>query len=363
MARVLHALGHDTLVTGLRRRRHRPGRSAPTSPRPGIRQAFVEPCRRRPGVRSPSCPKRRIGDRLFNEPGPRCPSEDWAAFAGRFHELAARAAVVVLSGSLPPGPARRRVRAADRRDRDAGDPGHLRHRRCSRAPPRARAWSSPNAERARRVTGARRPARGRRAGCVPAARARSSSRSAPTACSRSPATACWRAARAGIRYRQPHRRGRRRAWPRSPRAAAGTPWPDLLADAVALSAAAVARPLAGDVDLTTYRRLRRRRRGGTRCSPRPQRSSAPREAGRGVGAFNVIQLEHAEALVAGAEAAGAPGRAADQRERGALPRRAGALAVATLAVARARGRRSRCTSTTRPPPRSCARPCGSASAR
>lgn len=31
-----------------------------------------------------------------------------------------------------------------------------------------------------------------------------------------------------------------------------------------------------------------------------------REAGRGVGAFNVIQLEHAEALVAGAEAAGAP---------------------------------------------------------
>jgi fructose-bisphosphate aldolase, class II len=30
------------------------------------------------------------------------------------------------------------------------------------------------------------------------------------------------------------------------------------------------------------------------------------EAGRGVGAFNVIQLEHAEALVAGAEAVGAP---------------------------------------------------------
>ena len=30
------------------------------------------------------------------------------------------------------------------------------------------------------------------------------------------------------------------------------------------------------------------------------------EAGRGVGAFNVIQLEHAEALVAAAEAVGAP---------------------------------------------------------
>jgi tagatose 6-phosphate kinase len=37
--------------------------------------------------------------------------------------------------------------------------------------------------------------------------------------------------------------------------AAGRPWPELLADAVALSGAAVACPLAGDVDLPTYRRL------------------------------------------------------------------------------------------------------------
>jgi tagatose 6-phosphate kinase len=35
-----------------------------------------------------------------------------------------------------------------------------------------------------------------------------------------------------------------------------TPWPDLLADAVALSAAAVAAPLAGAVDLDVYHRLR-----------------------------------------------------------------------------------------------------------
>lgn len=34
--------------------------------------------------------------------------------------------------------------------------------------------------------------------------------------------------------------------------------------------------------------------------------TAARAAGRGVGAFNVIQIEHAEALVAGAEKAGAP---------------------------------------------------------
>ena len=33
---------------------------------------------------------------------------------------------------------------------------------------------------------------------------------------------------------------------------------------------------------------------------------AAAKAGRGVGAFNVIQLEHATALIAGAEQAGAP---------------------------------------------------------
>ncbi|HEV2781580.1 MAG TPA: 1-phosphofructokinase family hexose kinase, partial [Actinophytocola sp.] len=38
--------------------------------------------------------------------------------------------------------------------------------------------------------------------------------------------------------------------------AADAPWPRLLAEAVALSAAAVAAPVAGDVDLPTYRRLR-----------------------------------------------------------------------------------------------------------
>jgi len=31
-----------------------------------------------------------------------------------------------------------------------------------------------------------------------------------------------------------------------------------------------------------------------------------RAAGRGVGAFNIIGIEHAEAIIAGAEAAGAP---------------------------------------------------------
>jgi fructose-bisphosphate aldolase class II len=59
------------------------------------------------------------------------------------------------------------------------------------------------------------------------------------------------------------------------------------------------------------------------------------KAGRGVGAFNVIQLEHAEALVAGAEAAGSPVvlQISENavRYHGALE----PLGLATLAVARA----------------------------
>jgi fructose-bisphosphate aldolase class II len=60
-------------------------------------------------------------------------------------------------------------------------------------------------------------------------------------------------------------------------------------------------------------------------------------AARGVGAFNVIQLEHAQAIVAGAEAAGAPVilQLSENavRYHGAL----GPIGAATLAVARAAG--------------------------
>jgi fructose-bisphosphate aldolase, class II len=62
---------------------------------------------------------------------------------------------------------------------------------------------------------------------------------------------------------------------------------------------------------------------------------AARRSGRGVGAFNVIQLEHAEAIVAGAERAGAPVVLQISENavkyHGALE----PLGLATLAVARA----------------------------
>jgi fructose-bisphosphate aldolase, class II len=70
-------------------------------------------------------------------------------------------------------------------------------------------------------------------------------------------------------------------------------------------------------------------------TPTPEIVGAAAKESRGVGAFNVIQLEHAEALVAGAEAAGAPVilQISENavRYHGALT----PLGLATLAVARA----------------------------
>jgi len=59
-----------------------------------------------------------------------------------------------------------------------------------------------------------------------------------------------------------------------------------------------------------------------------------REAGRAVGAFNVILLEHAEAIVAGAEAAGAPVVLAVSENCVAYHGGLGPLAAACAAVAR-----------------------------
>src|SRR4051794_28327727 len=70
-------------------------------------------------------------------------------------------------------------------------------------------------------------------------------------------------------------------------------------------------------------------------TPTGELVDAAAAAGRGLGAFNVIQLEHASALVAGAEAAGAPVvlQISENavRYHGSLE----PLALATLAVARA----------------------------
>lgn len=97
VARVLHALGHETMVTGL------VGGDTGAAIRTdvlvaGLRESLFEmsgPSRRTVTIVSDGTAT------AVNEQGPDVSISDWADFVGGYHALATRASVVVLSGSLP----------------------------------------------------------------------------------------------------------------------------------------------------------------------------------------------------------------------------------------------------------------------
>ena len=147
----------------------------------------------------------------------------------------------------------------------------------------------------------------------------------------------------------------------------GRPWHERLRHAAALGAATVAAPVAGEFRPQDYlgRWLARGRGGGGPLMPLATMGEIigpARAAGRGVGAFNVIGIEHAEAIVTGAEAAGA--RWCSRSARTAPPTTAPwSPSPGPAWPSRARPRcRSRCTWTTRPAWSWCGRRPRSASA-
>jgi tagatose 6-phosphate kinase len=101
VARILHAMRHDVLATGLA------GGAAGAALRADLAVAGIpeslEPIAGE-SRRTVSVVSRATGQAtLFNEPGPPVTDEEWARLRERVGRLAAGAAVVVLSGSLPPG--------------------------------------------------------------------------------------------------------------------------------------------------------------------------------------------------------------------------------------------------------------------
>ncbi|ROO86984.1 tagatose 6-phosphate kinase [Actinocorallia herbida] len=178
---------------------------------------------------------------LFNEPGPLVTEPEWQAFLTRFRTL--RADVVVLSGSLPPGlPDDAYARLIEAADApvilDADGPALL------HGLPARPALVKPNAQELR-ATG-RTPAQLRALGAQAVAVS-----DGPRGLAVHLADGGWRATPpethgnptgAGDAAVAAFARGLRR----------GTPWPELVADAVALSAAAVAAPVAGDFDADRY---------------------------------------------------------------------------------------------------------------
>ena len=261
VAAVLHTLGEPVLATGLLGGTTG-GRVTALLRENGVPSAFTRiegETRRTVAVADPA------DATGFWEPGPRITEGEWAAFVSHFRGLLGRASVVALSGSLPPGiPAdgyavliRLAAVAGVRTVLDTSGEA-LRHGLAA-GPDLAK----PNALELSALLAAT-----------------DDHRSAPDSDLADAGRALAMGARAVVVSRGPRGllalsgEGAWRGVPPerlvgNPTGAGDacvaalarglrdkTPWPDLLADAVALSAAAVASPIAGAVDQDTYHRLR-----------------------------------------------------------------------------------------------------------
>lgn len=190
---------------------------------------------------------------LLNEPGPRITDTEWQRFLQTYRAHSAEAAVIVLSGSLPPGLPTDTYATLISEARgtpvilDADGPALL-------AGVKARpALIKPNAEELRAATGLSDVHSGAQHLLGMGAQAVAVSQG-PDGMAVHTASGTWHAKPPEPVTGNPTGAGDA-AVAAFARGLGSVPWPDLLLDAVALSAAAVAAPQAGDVDHALYARL------------------------------------------------------------------------------------------------------------
>lgn len=259
VARVLAALGHDTVVTGfaggangavLRRLLS----SLPSGPA-SVTDALVPVAG--DTRRTLAVVDRATGDTTqFNEPGPHVTAGEWTAFLGSYGELLGAADAVALCGSLPPGIHVGAYADLVRLARTAGVPvlldtsGEPLRRGIAARPDLIK----PNADELAQLTGSREPRRGardaRRRGAhgviaslgpdgMLAVTSEGSWQASPPAPVKGNPTGAGDSAVAGLLSAHVE----------------GLDWPDRLRRAVALSTATVLSPTAGDFDRAAYEEL------------------------------------------------------------------------------------------------------------
>ncbi|MEU5161349.1 1-phosphofructokinase family hexose kinase [Streptomyces sp. NPDC020875] len=256
VARVLAALGRDTVVTGfaggptgtvLRKL------LAPLAPYDAL--VPVAGASRRTVTVVDSADDGRDTTR-FNEPGPLVSPEEWARFVGVYEALLKDAEAVALCGSLPPGihvgayaELVRRAHAHDVPvvlDTD-GEP--LRRGIAARPD-----LVKPNADELARLTGAREPVR-----AVLGARRRGAhavvASFGPDGLLAATADGVWRAAPPAPVRGNPTGAGDSAVAALLTGLVDGVPWPERLVRAVALATATVLAPVAGEFDAAAYERL------------------------------------------------------------------------------------------------------------
>lgn len=251
VARVLSALGHETVVAGFAGGRTGDAlRELLAAEGPSDALVSIAGTTRR----TIAVVDEATGDTTqLNEPGPTVTPAEWAAFLTSYEGLAARADAVALCGSLPPGihvgayaELVRLARAANRPVLldTSGEP--LRRGIAARPD-----LVKPNAAELAQLTGSREPLRATRDARRRGGRAVVASLSAAGLLAATP-DGSWRAA--------PPKAVRGNPTGAGDSAVAGLlsglverlPWPERLARAVALSTATVLAPAAGEFDREAY---------------------------------------------------------------------------------------------------------------
>ncbi|MFG2354305.1 1-phosphofructokinase family hexose kinase [Streptomyces sp. NPDC048521] len=258
VARVLAALGHEATVTGFaggatgRLVRER------LSGTPGVTDALVPVA----GAtrRTIAVVDELSGDTTqLNEPGPQIEPAEWGAFLDRYDELLPAASAVALCGSLPPGVPVGAYANLVRRARSFGVPvlldtsGEPLRRGVAARPDIIK----PNADELAELTGSHEPLRATQNARRRGAHAVVASLGVQGLLADTP-EGRWRAAPPARVHGNPTGAGDSAVAGLLSGLVERLPWPDRLARAVALSAATVQAPAAGEFDRAVYEKLSER---------------------------------------------------------------------------------------------------------
>ncbi|MFJ1655914.1 1-phosphofructokinase family hexose kinase [Streptomyces sp. NPDC088337] len=256
VARVLAALGHAVTVTGFAGgATGRQVRDRLASEAPGVVDALVPVA----GAtrRTIAVVDARTGDTTqLNEPGPVVGPAEWSAFQNVYEELLGSVSAVALCGSLPPGLPVGAYAGLIRTARAAGVPvlldtsGEALRRGVAARPDIVK----PNADELAELTGSHDPLRASQDARRRGARAVVASLGAEGLLAHT-SEGLWRAAPPSRAHGNPTGAGDSAVASLLSGLVENLPWPDRLTRAVALSAAAVLSPAAGEFDRTVYEKL------------------------------------------------------------------------------------------------------------
>ncbi|MDI3388214.1 1-phosphofructokinase family hexose kinase [Streptomyces sp. B-S-A8] len=252
VARVLAALGRPVTVTGFAGGATGAALRDQLAEAGGVRDALLDVTGRT--RRTVAVVDERTGDTTqLNEPGPLITPEEWSRLRGSYEELLPSAEAVALCGSLPPGVPVGAYAQLVRSARAAQVPVLL---DTSGAPLRRGIAArpdvvKPNADELAELTGSHEPLRATRDARRRGAHTVVASLGADGLLAATP-DGVWQAAPPAPVHGNPTGAGDSAVAALVAGLAEDSPWPRILARAVALSAATVLAPVAGEFDAAAY---------------------------------------------------------------------------------------------------------------